>query len=56
MIGFGVLERRHNFGIDVSKYLGLNFKLKYCGFFLRFSFDEDVILGLQFVIGLLITS
>ena len=59
-MGFGVLESRHDFGIDVSKYLGfffcLNFKLKYCGFFLRFSFDEDVNLGHQFVIGLLITS
>ena len=34
-MGFGVLERRHDFEIDVSKYLGfcLNFKLKCCGFF-----------------------
>ena len=62
-MGFGVLEGRQNFGIDVSKYLGfffcLNFKLKYCGFFFffwRFSFYKDVNLGLQFVIGLLITS
>ena len=63
VMGFGVLEGRQNFGIDVSKYLGfffcLNFKLKYCGFFFffwRFSFYKDVNLGLQFVIGLLITS
>ena len=39
-MGFGVLEGRQNFGIDVSKYLGfffcLNFKLKYCGFFFFF--------------------
>ena len=62
-MGFGVLEGRQNFGIDVSKYLGfffcLNFKLKYCGFFFffwRFSFYKDVNLGLQFVMGLLITS
>ena len=61
-MGFGVLKRRNNFEIDVSKYLGfffcLNLKLKYCGFFffLRFSFDKDVNLELQFVIGLLITN
>ena len=58
-MSFRVLERRHNFGIDVSKYLGfffcLNFKLKFF-FFFRFSFDKDVNLGLQFVIVLLITS
>ena len=38
----------------------MNFKLKFFFFFffsfLRFSFDKDVNLGLQFVIGLLITS
>ena len=63
-MGFGVLERRHNFGIDVSKYLGFIFLFElwtyvlwvFFFFFLRFSFDKDVNLGLQFVIGLLITS